>query len=214
MIRTKCPRCGKLLGINDGAAGTVAQCPMCEQKFRVPVPGGKAAGPPAAKSPAAGAARAPARPPVKRPVEEFPEVEVDEEAEQVRRPPPARAGKRPAPVEEDEEVAELDSEDAEEDQGEERPKPKKGSSKKKRKRGRDLDQEKAAMILRNRIVGSVGAVGGIALAVVGVAKWLPATMIDPQVSVLGKTAEYMWLAPTLFGALMVMVGVYYVFKTD
>jgi hypothetical protein len=205
MIRTKCPHCGKVLGINDGAAGTVAQCPMCEQKFRVPVPGGKAAGPPPA-------ARSPARPAAKQPLEEFPEVEVDEEAEQARRRPPARPGKRPPRRGEEEEIAELDDDEAEEE--EQRPKPKKGSGKKKKKRGRERDQEKAAMILRNRIVGSVGAVGGVALAVVGVAKWLPATIIDPNVSVLGKTAEYMWLAPTIFGALMVLVGVYYIFKTD
>jgi hypothetical protein len=211
MIRIKCPHCGKLLGINDTAAGTAALCPACKQKFRVP--GVKAAGAPGANAPAGGPAKAPARAPAKPP--DFPAVEVDEEAERARRPPPAaRAGKRPLPAEEEEEVAELDYDDAETemDEDEDRPRPKKLSPKKKKKRGRDKDSD--AMVLRNRIVGSVGAVGGIVLTLIGVAKWLPDKLTDPERSVLGSAAEYSWLAATIFGALMVMVGVFYIFKTD
>ena len=70
------------------------------------------------------------------------------------------------------------------------------------------------MILRNRIVGSIGALGGVALAVIGAAKWLPDSVIDPEKSHFGAMAAYMWLAPTIFGAVMIMVGVFYVFKTD
>jgi hypothetical protein len=145
-------------------------------------------------------------------VEDFPEVEIDEEAAPPRRPPPAvRSRKRPLRAEDDEEVAELDYDEPAEEE-EDRPKPRRGPAKKKKKRGRD--QEEDAMVLRNRIVGSVGAVGGVALVIIGVTKWLPEKLVDPERSVLGSMAEYTWLAPTIFGALMVIVGVYYVFKTD
>jgi hypothetical protein len=209
MIRTKCPSCGKLLGVNDGAAGTVAQCPMCEQKFRVPAV--KPGGTPGSRTPAPRPAQAPARPPVKQ-EEDFPEVEIDEEAAPTPRRP-TRPVKRPPRPEDEEEVAELDSDDVEVDEEEEeRPRRKPLPRKKKKKRGRDKEED--AMVLRNRIVGSIGAVGGVALTVVGVAKWLPAKLLDPEQSVLGSAAPHMWWAPTIFGVIMVLVGVYYVFKTD
>ena len=210
MIRTKCPHCGKLLGINASAAGTVASCPICKQKFRVP--GAKAAGAPPGKAPA------PPRPAAAKPPSSaktrptvFPEVEVDEEASVSRRQPPAAQGrKRPRPPEDDEEVAELDYDENEE---EDRPKPKKkpGSKKKKKRRGGD---ETDPMVLRNRITGSVGAVAGLALIAVGAMKYLPDSISDPSVSQLGEAAKYTWLVTITFGALLVIVGVFYVFKTE
>src|SRR5262249_49408283 len=70
MIRAKCPKCSQILNLEDSAAGSVASCPHCSQKFRVPSP----KQPPApakkpraseaitAKANPAGPARAPARP--------------------------------------------------------------------------------------------------------------------------------------------------------
>jgi hypothetical protein len=36
MIRVKCPKCEKMLGMDDAKAGTLAGCPACGAKFRVP----------------------------------------------------------------------------------------------------------------------------------------------------------------------------------
>jgi hypothetical protein len=36
MIRLKCPKCEKKLGVDDSKAGGVATCPDCGQKFRIP----------------------------------------------------------------------------------------------------------------------------------------------------------------------------------
>jgi Leucine-rich repeat (LRR) protein len=36
MIRAKCPKCTQILSLEDAAAGSVASCPHCGQKFRVP----------------------------------------------------------------------------------------------------------------------------------------------------------------------------------
>jgi hypothetical protein len=36
MIRVKCPKCEKRLGVDDTKAGGVAVCPECGQKFRIP----------------------------------------------------------------------------------------------------------------------------------------------------------------------------------
>jgi hypothetical protein len=63
MIRIKCPKCDKALGVDDAKAGAVASCPGCGAKFRVPVPKAKAAGPSsAAIRPKSAAPPAPAKP--------------------------------------------------------------------------------------------------------------------------------------------------------
>ena len=49
MIRVKCPKCEKVLGLDDSKAGSPALCPACKQKFMVP-------GTPA-KAPASAAAK-------------------------------------------------------------------------------------------------------------------------------------------------------------
>ncbi len=36
MIRVKCEKCGKVLGLDDAKAGGLAACPSCGAKFRVP----------------------------------------------------------------------------------------------------------------------------------------------------------------------------------
>ncbi len=36
MIRVKCPKCEKMLGMDDAKAGTLAACPGCGTKFRIP----------------------------------------------------------------------------------------------------------------------------------------------------------------------------------
>jgi hypothetical protein len=47
MMRIKCPKCAKLLGIDETKAGATAVCPQCQAKFRIP----------AASSPPAGGAK-------------------------------------------------------------------------------------------------------------------------------------------------------------
>jgi hypothetical protein len=37
MIRVRCPKCQRLLGLDDSAAGAMGQCPACEQTFCIPV---------------------------------------------------------------------------------------------------------------------------------------------------------------------------------
>jgi hypothetical protein len=39
MIRVRCPKCHKLLGLDDTAAGAMGQCPACEETFRIPPAG-------------------------------------------------------------------------------------------------------------------------------------------------------------------------------
>jgi hypothetical protein len=36
MIRTRCPKCEKLLGLDDSAAGKTGRCPLCKATFPVP----------------------------------------------------------------------------------------------------------------------------------------------------------------------------------
>jgi hypothetical protein len=36
MIYVRCPGCGKRLGLEDSAAGSVGECPECGQQFRIP----------------------------------------------------------------------------------------------------------------------------------------------------------------------------------
>jgi hypothetical protein len=59
MIRIKCPKCQKVLGLDDSTAGKPALCPACKARFMVPGPakapaaagaGAKPGGPPAPKS--------------------------------------------------------------------------------------------------------------------------------------------------------------------
>ena len=205
MIRTKCPHCGKLLGINDSGAGTAVLCPVCKQKFRVPA--GKPAAPGGRNSPAAAPRPAPKAPPA----EEFPDVEVveEEDRDEPRRPARAPLRKRRPPVEDqDEDVAEVERDEVVDDDDEPRPKRRPGKRKKKRYRKDETDP----MALRNRIVGGIGALGGIALTVIGVTKSLPEKLTDPKRSVLKDFAEYSWYIPTIFGALLFLVGLFYVIK--
>src|SRR5262249_60733757 len=101
MIRTKCPHCGKLLGVNEAAAGSMALCPMCKQKFRIP--GAKPGGAAEAKAPAAAPAKSsPAAPPLKKSpaANELPVVEIDGERRRgkvEKRAPAAPRWKRARP---------------------------------------------------------------------------------------------------------------------
>src|SRR5262245_12900095 len=54
MIRVKCPKCEKRLGIDESKAGGVAACPDCGQRFRIP-------GSPVKGSPASAATASPVR---------------------------------------------------------------------------------------------------------------------------------------------------------
>ena len=39
MIRVRCPKCARMLGLDDSAAGAMGQCPACEETFRIPAAG-------------------------------------------------------------------------------------------------------------------------------------------------------------------------------
>jgi hypothetical protein len=195
MIRTKCPHCGKLLGINDSAAGTVALCPLCKKKFRVPR--SNPAVPPKAKSPAS--------PPAAE-VEEFPYVEVDDEGDGAapkQAAPASPSRKRRLLAEED--VAQRDEpEDDDKAEPEDEPRTRKSARKGKKKK-RDREKESAAMVLRNRIVGAVGALAGFGMLAYGLA-----VKEIPQISDrFGDPGRYVVIG---FGGLMGVVGVYYVFR--
>jgi hypothetical protein len=161
MIRTRCPHCNKLLGIADSAAGMVTTCPLCKQKFR-----------------AAGASRPAARNP--SPVEEFPEVEVVEEAD---------------------DVAARDDDD-------EAPAPKTDRAKKKKGKSARTDKT-SGMAMRNRLMGAIGMAGGLFLIVFGILNQeiLNATA---QAKALNPNLEPVPRLATIgFGAILVLVGAYY-----
>ena len=48
MIRVRCPKCRKMLGLDDSAAGAMGQCPACETTFRIPSAGTDESKPPRA----------------------------------------------------------------------------------------------------------------------------------------------------------------------
>jgi hypothetical protein len=68
MIRCKCPKCAKALGLKDDAAGKVVKCPACGTPFKAPTPAPAAAkaqptaAQPAQPAPAPPAPAAPAKP--------------------------------------------------------------------------------------------------------------------------------------------------------
>ena len=136
MMRTRCPHCSKLLGINESAAGTVALCPVCKKKFRVPAAAASAA-------------------------EGFPEVELVEEGDAIASPAPSKGpARKPRPPGDEAEVVLRDDEAADEAVDEEdEPRPKKGPRKGKKKR----DEVSALMVLRYRIVGAVAALIGFGI---------------------------------------------------
>jgi ssDNA-binding Zn-finger/Zn-ribbon topoisomerase 1 len=131
MIRTRCPKCNKRLGIDDGAEGTIVGCPICKQKFRVPISETPRPGVTARSTPAA---------------EEFPELEVVEEGDAT-----------PGP-DLQEEVAELDVE-VDADDGE-KPEPKKSTlKKKKKKKKKDEDGAMAMRNIIVGAVAVLGGIG-------------------------------------------------------
>jgi phage FluMu protein Com len=75
MIRVRCPKCGKLLGLDDSAAGAMGQCPACEETFRIPP-----AGTDESKLPPASSRPAPAGPTVLEPADEDDEEIADAQA--------------------------------------------------------------------------------------------------------------------------------------
>ena len=192
MIKTRCPHGQKLLGINDEAVGTIAVCPACKKKFRVPDAKAGAA----AKTPASAAIKAPpSKPPnASAPEDEFPEVEVVEDAE-LNSTPVQKTPRKRRPARDVEEEAARDEDDVEVE--------KPARKKKKRKK----KQDNSMMVLRNRIVGAVGALGGAAFIVVGVTKALPQGVFD-------NLGEQIWIAPTAFGGLLVLVGLFYLVKPE
>jgi hypothetical protein len=134
-------------------------------------------------------------------VEDFPEVEVVEEVAEDPRPVPPRNASRPRPTDEDD-VAEVD--DAVEVDADEQPQRKKVSGKKtKRQKKQDAD---ALMAIRNRIVGAIGLLGGVAICAIGATKSLPEPVFD-------RLGDQIWLAPSIFGALMAVVGAYYLISS-
>src|SRR5437870_4239879 len=100
MIRIKCPKCANPLGIPDAQGGSVASCPKCGQKFRVPTLSAKTSNPsgPNANS-GPGADRKDERPSAPKPARK--QIAPDEDT-----PEPARARRQPAASEHaDEEVS-------------------------------------------------------------------------------------------------------------
>ncbi len=183
MIRTRCPHCNKLLGIVDSAAGKVTTCPGCKQKFRAP----------AAKPPAA---------------EDFPEVELADDEEEDAPPPKAAAApaKRlpPRQADPDEDVAARDDEDDEEEA------PVRKADRKKKKKGKAAREDKAAnMVVRNRIMGAVGAAAGLGLMVFGIMNQ-EILNVTAQAKAFNPSLEVVPRIATIgFGALLVLVGGYY-----
>lgn len=108
MIRVKCPKCGKLLGVDDSRAGGMGACPACGQKFRIP--GGK--GPVAVKPPAAPKTK-PARPPAALPKKKKIEEEEDTSPYAMEQAPASPEPQRRPRVEDEDE----EDEDEEEDEG-------------------------------------------------------------------------------------------------
>jgi hypothetical protein len=141
------------LGINDSAAGTVALCPLCKQKFKVPAQqvGAKASA-----------------------EDEFPVVEVVEDVEEEESKPaprkPALAKQRPA----EDDVA-LRDDDGEVTESDDEDRPKKSSKKKKNKRS---DADDSSKVMMDRIRGAVAVVLGIAFVIIGVAKLMPQRVFD------------------------------------
>jgi hypothetical protein len=192
MIRTKCPHCSKLLGINESAAGTVALCPVCKKKFRVP--GTKANPSSGASGPRAGS------PPAE---EDFPELEVVEEGDGVRsKPAPAKGtSRKPSPADE-EEVALRDEDEVEVGEHEDGPRPKKGPRKGKKKKA---DEASALMVMRYRIVGAVGALWGFGILAYGLLNEHIPKISDH----FHEPGRYVVIG---FGGLMGVVGLFYVFR--
>jgi hypothetical protein len=93
MIRVRCPKCGKLLGLDDSAGGAMGQCPACEETFRIPP-----AGTDESKSAPAPRRPAPAGPTVLEPAdgddEEISDAQAAEEAGEWGRDAPRERKKR------------------------------------------------------------------------------------------------------------------------
>ncbi len=190
MIRTRCPHCNKLLGIVDSAAGKVTTCPGCKQKFRAP-----------GAQPVAPKAAAPKPPPA----EDFPEVEVVEDVAEVTpvRKAAAAPGKRlpPRKPDPDEDVAARD--DGDEDEA-----PVRKAERGKKKKGKAA-KKSANMVLRNRLMGAVGAAGGLFLIAFGIMNQ-EILNVTAQAKALNPSLESVpRIATIAFGAILVLVGGYY-----
>jgi hypothetical protein len=175
-----------LLGVGESAIGTMVQCPQCKHRFRVPqtnanpTPNKPAGAPPKSASATE---------------ELIVEVELDEDP---GKPEPSAktspAAKKPvrAELDDEEEVAERDDSADEDEEEKPQKKQKKGSSR----------QEAHSMVVRNRIMGAVGILGGIALVV-----WEYTVGIGNIDRIPGGHEGLM-----VIGGLTALVGVLYIFK--
>lgn len=124
--------------------------------------------------------------------------------------PPAAADFPEVELVEDEEAT-LDEDVAARDDGDEEAAPVRGADrKKKKKKGKAAREDKAAnMAIRNRIMGAVGAAAGLGLMVFGIMNQ-EILNVTAQAKALNPSLETVPRIATIgFGALLVLVGGYY-----
>lgn len=191
MIRFRCSKCSKLLGIDNSEAGKFTRCVRCKARVRIPLDSEQTAPPKRSGDQAEG-----------EDYEVIEEFEVIEEGEAVETLEPVEQLDEIEEVQEVEEIEEVDElESVEDDDRPRRRGPRRRGDKIRRPRDEEDDKEQP-FFTRNRITGIVGLVIGPAFLVFGMLFRFNNESVDLPLRI-GIMAV---------GGLIMLTGLFYVIK--
>jgi DNA-directed RNA polymerase subunit RPC12/RpoP len=191
MIRFRCSKCGKLLGIDDSEAGKWTRCAKCKQRVLIPM-----------KSQAnTGGGKAKSNTQQQVETEDYEVIEDFEVIEEGEKPSEFEVLEEVESLEEVEDLDEIELVDEEEE--EVRPRRKKSSVKgnKRKRRDEEEEEDEESFFTRNRITGIGGLVLGPAFLVFGIV-WHFNNEYDLMLRIIIMA----------LGGLITLAGLFYVIK--